>query len=59
LGWLLGLVIILNLVTKHPTSNDMEDLGKSLAVSLIPVIHGIFLGILSRILRTRIEMSTA
>ncbi len=53
LGWLLGLVIILNyLAAPWPAA---VPLSVALSSSLLPLVYGILLGILARILRARVE----
>ncbi len=57
LGWLLGLVIILNyLAAPWPAA---VPLSAALSSSLLPLVYGILLGILARLLRARIEGRSA
>ncbi len=56
LGWLLGVILILSALGSHP---DTFVLTRALSASLLPLVYGILLGILARVLRARAEGRTA
>ncbi len=57
MGWLLGAILILSVLGDSLPST--VPLSRALSSSLLPLVYGIFFGILARILRARAEGRTA
>jgi flagellar motor component MotA len=53
LGLVLGLVLILSSRSELP--RDLAAIGRPLGLGLLSLVYGFFLGIVARILRTRVE----